>query len=175
MRKREEDQEKQFFISLYEKYARAMYRIAFSILKNESQSEDVVQDSFIKLMRYLEKMNGMEEIQCKVLISRITKNEAVNRYRKNQRESSFFDKGVDTAVTSDKLDKLPSIQSAEERQYIRQLIAQLDDKSKEIIQYRCFYELEYQEIASILEISEQAAAKRFERAKKLIKNMRGDE
>lgn len=159
-----------FLIELYEKYAHFVYGIAFSILKNKNQAEDVVQDSFIKLMPYLSKIENAKEYQIKSLISRIGKNDAVNKYRRNKRESRFIEMNVknDAAV-------IPGIKNAEEREFLKQILEKLDEKSREIIMYRCFYELDYKEIAAVLEISEQAAAKRFERAKKLIKNMKGVE
>ena len=38
--------------SMYELYEQGMYRIAYGILNNREQAEDVVQDSFEKLSLY---------------------------------------------------------------------------------------------------------------------------
>lgn len=175
MKKIQDSKSKEFFIDLYETYAKPVYAVAYSILKNKGQAEDVVQDTFVKVMPYLERLQNASEYQVKSFLSRTSRNEAINKYRKNQRESGFFAKGVDSEMKADKTVIFPGIQGVEEREFLKQIMEHLDVRSREIVLYRCFYELSYREIAEVLEITEAAAMKRFERAKRQIQNIEGVE
>lgn len=45
---------------IYERYSTIMYKEAYSILYDKSDSEDAVQQSFIKIMHSLDKINEDE-------------------------------------------------------------------------------------------------------------------
>jgi len=142
---------------LYDVYENKMYGIAYSILNNVEQSEDAVQDAFVKLIPHLSTINRIESLKTKRLVTYTIKNIAIDLYRRNRKETELFTKEV------------------EDRHMITQLLSNLPPKHREIIQYRCFYALSYKEISSLLNISEDTAAKRYERARKMVKEMIGDE
>lgn len=160
---------------LYDAYENKMYSIAYSILNNVEQSEDAVHDAFIKLIPHLSAIQKIESIKTKRLIVYTIKNIAIDLYRRNRKETQLFTKEVEEKVTSENQKGVPSVKTVEDRHMITQLLSKLPSKYREIIQYRCFYELSYKEISSSLNISEDVAAKRYERARKMVKEMMGDE
>jgi len=160
---------------LYDAYENKMYSIAYSILNNVEQSEDAVHDAFIKLIPHLSAIQKIESIKTKRLIVYTIKNIAIDLYRRNRKETQLFTKGVEEKMTSENQKGVPSVKTVEDRHMITQLLSKLPSKYREIIQYRCFYELSYREISSLLNISEDVAAKRYERARKIVKEMMGDE
>lgn len=160
---------------LYDAYENKMYSIAYSILNNVEQAEDAVHDAFIKLIPHLSTIQRIESIKTKRLVVYTIKNIAIDLYRRNRKETQLFTKGVEEKVTSENQNGVPSVKTVEDRHVITQLLSKLPSKYREIIQYRCFYELSYREIASLLNISEDVAAKRYERARKMVKEMMGDE
>jgi RNA polymerase sigma-70 factor (ECF subfamily) len=160
---------------LYDAYENKMYGIAYSILNNVEQAEDAVQDAIIKLIPHLSTIQRVESLKTKRLVVYTIKNIAIDLYRRNRKETQLFTKEVEEKVTSENQKEVPSVKSIEDRHMITQLLSKLPEKYREIIQYRCFYELSYREISSLLNISEDVAAKRYERARKMVKEMIGDE
>lgn len=70
---------------LYSEYHELVYHIAFSILKNRENAEDVMQKVFTKLMTIpKEKLPSKNEASW---LYSITKNEAINEIRKHKKET----------------------------------------------------------------------------------------
>lgn len=161
---------------LYDTYENKMYSIAYSILNNVEQAEDAVHDAFIKLIPHISTIHKVESLKTKRLVVYTIKNIAIDLYRRNRRETQLFTKEVEeTKGVNENQTGIPSVKTVEDRHMITQLLSKLPEKYREIIQYRCFYELSYKEISSLLNISEDVAAKRYERARKMVKEMIGDE
>ena len=165
---------------LYDAYEYKMYGIAYSILNNEGQAEDAVQDAFLKLIPHLGDINSVASVETKRLITYTIKNISIDIYRRNKKESELFTKGVDEPVISENQQGTAYVKTIEDREVVVQLLSSLPSKYREIIRYRCYYELSYKEISLLLDISEKAAAKRYERGRKLLKElmekeMMGDE
>jgi len=165
---------------LYAAYEYKMYGIAYSILNNEGQAEDAVQDAFLKLIPHLGDINSVASVETKRLITYTIKNISIDIYRRNRKESELFTKGVDEPVISEIQQGTAYVKTVEDREIVVQLLSSLPSKYREIIRYRCYYELSYKEISLLLNISEKAAAKRYERGRKLLKElmekeMMGDE
>ena len=76
------------FNELYEKYRKLVYAIAFSILKNKEDSDDLVQKVFIKLWK-IEKNKLPITSEASWLYS-LTKNETLN-FLKSQKEELDID------------------------------------------------------------------------------------
>ena len=65
---------------LYELYEQQLYWVAYSVLHQEQQAEDAVQDTFEKLVK---KINGIQEpasSEVKYLLLRMVKNTAIDKY-----------------------------------------------------------------------------------------------
>ncbi len=156
---------------LYNAYENKMYGIAYSILNNVGQAEDAVQDAFIKLIPHLGDIKRVSSVETKRLVTYTIKNIAIDIYRRNRKEVELFAKGVDETAISGNQYEINSVKTIEDRQVVVQLLSNLPSKYREIIRYRCYYELSYKEISLLLNINEKVAAKRCERARKLLKEM----
>lgn len=78
----ESDADRQVFAALYVQYHTKLESIAIRILKNQSDAEDAVQNTFIQVIRHFEKIN---QIPCEDLLFwliSIVKNEAYMILRK---------------------------------------------------------------------------------------------
>lgn len=168
------DNEKQLQLKeLYESYEQALYNIAYSILHNIEQAEDATHDTFIKIVPYLSNIKSKDSMETKRILVRIVKNVAIDKYRRNHKENQMFKVNQDKALYNNDSMEIVSVKSVEDRNVISQIMNQLDQVSREIIQLRCFYELSYKEIAAILEVSEEVAMKRFQRAKQKVQRLKG--
>lgn len=156
---------------LYKVYESKMYGIAYSILNNIEQAEDAVHDAFIRLNSHLDNIKRVNSLETKRLVTYTIKNIAIDKYRRNRKEVELFSKGVDEPVISKNPYETDSVSRVEDRELILKLLSELPSKHREIIRYRCYYELSYKEIGQLLGINEKVAAKRCERARKLLKEI----
>jgi RNA polymerase sigma-70 factor, ECF subfamily len=76
----------QIYTKIIEKYYTKAYQIAYSILRQKEDAEEVVQDSFVKIHKVLHDFRG--DSQFSTWMYRIITNYAKNRYRWNKRRGS---------------------------------------------------------------------------------------
>jgi RNA polymerase sigma-70 factor (ECF subfamily) len=70
------------FRTIMERYNRRLYRIARGVLRNDSEAEDVVQESYVSAFAHLDSFRG--ESSLATWLSRITINEALGRLRRER-------------------------------------------------------------------------------------------
>lgn len=75
------------FDVIYDQTNRLVYYVIYSILKNHHQSEDVMQDVYMKVCEKISSYTNSP----KAWISTIARNLAINQYNKNKKEVSDFD------------------------------------------------------------------------------------
>lgn len=128
---------------LYEKCNRLVYSIAFSILKNKEDSEDIVQIVFMKISQ-IDKNNLPTVNEASWLYS-LTKNETINYLRKKKQEIDIDeiyyiaeeDKEINKIIDNDSYNKI---------------IAKLDKQEQEIVSLKILSNLSFREISVILDI-----------------------
>ena len=129
------------FEQLYQKYSSLVYGIAFSILKNKEDSEDVVQNVFSKLYKMnKEKLPSDKETSWLYTLS---KNEAISLYRK-KKENLVLDNMYEIEENNNEIDE--SIDILE----FNRLISTLNEKEKQIISLKIISNLSFDEIAKLL-------------------------
>ncbi|MBW8351161.1 RNA polymerase sigma factor [Bacillus sp. IITD106] len=158
---------------LYELYEQKIYYVAFSVLNNIQQAEDTVQETFITLYQHLEKVRSMNTQELKRYILRITKNKAIDIYRKNKRHELFLEEyqrespeAVDENIEKWEQNVMSEVQ-------IDTLLTTLNDSYKQVFKYKVFYNLNYREISKLMGITEVNVRKQYERARKRILNIIG--
>lgn len=94
------------FEELYRRHAPLARRVAWSVLHNESDAEDVVADAFERLLRVLpaDRLHDRRAFRGYLLVA--TKNLALNAARLRQRHPSASDDGEDRAGLENPLDEV---------------------------------------------------------------------
>ena len=82
----EEDKIK--FEDIFNSYKKTMYYIANSILKDEHYSHDAVQNSFLKIIKHIDKIEDVKCNKTKGFIVTIVRNSSIDIYRKLQIEKN---------------------------------------------------------------------------------------
>lgn len=126
---------------LYKKYKNLVYNIAFSILKNKTDSEDIMQIVFTKIY-------GMEKPKLPTKneacwIYSLTKNEAISLLRKKE-ECFDIEEMYEIKDSNNEIDKILDKDS------YNRLIMRLDDKEKQIISLKTISGLSFDEIGKLL-------------------------
>lgn len=129
------------FQKIYTQYNKLIYGIAFGILKNKEDAEDIVQIFFSKL--YTIEKDKLPKEKIASWIYTVTKNEAISLLRKKK---EHFD--IDTIYEIE--DKDNEINNLIDKEEFNKLISKLDDKEKEIISLKILANLSFEEIAKLL-------------------------
>ena len=129
------------FEKLYNGYKQLVYGIAFSILKNKQDSEDVVQSVFTKI--YQIDRNKLPTNQESSWLYTTTKNQAISLLRK---KSNNVD--LDTIYEIEDSDN--EINKIIDQDSYNRLISKLNDKEKEIISLKILANLSFEEISKLV-------------------------
>jgi RNA polymerase sigma-70 factor (ECF subfamily) len=162
------------FAALMRRNNRRLYRLARSILKNESEAEEVVQESYVRAFTHLDGFKG--EASLATWLARIVANEALGRLRRRRPSVEIGDvadslaAGPDTGVFSF---AGPSPEHAAAREEIRRLIEHAVDalppSFRTVFILRAVEQMSIEETASCLGIPKDTVKTRFHRANRLLR------
>lgn len=80
------------FKKVYDQYKNLVYYQAYCILNNKEDAEDVTQNTFVKFMKNIDVIDNDSNI--KQLLSSISKNEAIDLYRRKANRKEIFDENI---------------------------------------------------------------------------------
>lgn len=129
------------FNEFYTKYHLLIYRIAFSILKNKEDSEDIEQKVLLKIWQ-MEKEKLPTSNEASWLYT-LTKNEALNHLRSHKKEIDIDD----IYYIADEKQELDDII---DKDSYNKMIAKLNQQEQEIVSLKILSKLSFKEIAQIL-------------------------
>ena len=133
--------DKEALKEIYNKCNKIVYGIAFSILKNRDNSEDIVQIVFMKIMNMSKDLLPIKNEMS--WIYSLTKNETLNYIRKqkdlvNIGEAYFL------------LEEDKEIEKIIEKDSYNNLIKKLPEKDREIISLKILSNMSFREISNLL-------------------------
>ncbi len=152
---------------IYEKYHKSVYLYALSLTKNQTDAEDLLQETFVKAFLSYENTGSLKSWLVKVL-----KNEFYNLYRKRKKE--LLDNGelLCTHSSSDE-DLLAGMIDQEERKTLFLAITDLPVQMKEILIESIYFQLSDAEIAETHGLTKENVRQiRCRAKKKLISSMK---
>lgn len=152
------------FEDIYNRYKKMMFWIANQILKDERDIDEVVQDSFIKIIRNLDKIEKINSKKTKSFISIIVKNTAIDAYRKSLSNRVEVELEDNLIFPSDELEEVEK----EGLNDIEIAIMKLPEIYKEVFLLKYSHELENYEIAKLLDIKESTVRVRLVRGKEKL-------
>lgn len=157
------------FDQLVERYQQKLYYVVIRILLNHEDANDVVQDSFLKAYRNLERFD--EKYRFYTWIHRIAVNTAINlvQHRKH-RESSLEKHKEDTGFDpADKSNHEDDFEFNEVKIQVKTALKCLSPDMRAVFILRVYEDLSYSEIAETLDISIGTVMSRLNRARKNLK------
>lgn len=129
------------FEQLYNKCNKLVYGVAFSMVKNKQDAEDIVQIVFTKIYS-IDKSKLPSKNEASWIYS-MTKNETINFLKKKNNNINLDD-------IYEIEDKNDNINKTIDKESYNKLISGLNDKEKEIISLKVLADLSFDEIAEIL-------------------------
>jgi RNA polymerase sigma-70 factor, ECF subfamily len=158
-------------------HAAAALQLARTLVRNEADAQDVLQDSFLRAFRYFRTFSG--ESPRAWLLS-IVRNVGYTLWRKRSREPWLEDAAEPGVNEDQEIDDAPSPEArllhACDADLVRHGLARLPVAYREVLVLREMEDCSYREIASILEVPIGTVMSRLSRARaQLVRELVGVE
>jgi RNA polymerase sigma factor (sigma-70 family) len=133
------------FTEVYNAYVKDVYRYAYSRLNNQTESEDITSETFLKALEKLETFQIQDGKSIKCWLFTIARNLIFDKYRKketvefNDEITAYSDENIlEKAVNRDMISR------------VEHFIKQFNPPVPEIIQLRIWEELSFDEISIVM-------------------------
>jgi len=165
------------FRLLMRRYNQTLYRTARSILKDDAESEDAVQEAYLLAYQAMAKFRG--DARLSTWLVRIVVNEAIGRLRKRKRHAGVIQLDATTDPFEENAEMNMSELSPEQperaamraqsRRLLEAKIDELPDAFRTVFVLRAIEEMTVEEAAACLGIPEATVRTRYFRAKSLLR------
>lgn len=166
------------FAQIMRRYNRLLFRTARSILKSDDDTQDALQEAYLRAWRALATFRA--EARLSTWLVRIVANEALGRLRRNGAQAARI---VPLSASVDADDETPemqmqanpndqpepSVMRAQIRQQIEARIDTLPDAFRTVFMLRGVEEMSVEEVALVLGIPEATVRTRFFRARSMLR------
>lgn len=164
------------FREIMERHNRRLYRVARSILRNDSEAEDVVQETYVSAFTHLDGFRGDSSLAT--WLSRIAMNEALGRLRR-ERPAVELD-AFELQRTKAQIIQFPQTGASDDpertmaQREILQLVERAADNLPEIFRIvfvtRVIEGMSVEETAELLSLQPETVKTRLHRARRLVRD-----
>ncbi|HTR25081.1 MAG TPA: RNA polymerase sigma factor [Terriglobales bacterium] len=148
-------------------HARPVYRIAYSVLRNAAEAEDVVQEVFLRALRYGKKLAGVND--RKAWLAQIAWRVAAEQRQRGARDANRGELPVEETLPSADPSAEHVLLERERGEVLQQVIAALPEQLRDSLALSAMEELSPREIGAMLGISEAAVRARAFRARQILR------
>lgn len=149
---------------LFDRYHVRIYNFFLKMNRDKMVSEDLTQEVFIKIIKY---KSSYKNGNFAAWIYTIARNIFSSHYQKIKKERSNL-------IDDDKLDAnetLVTESNQEELDHLQRALLQLSNSDRELIVMHRFQEIKYEQIAQIIDSTENAVKVKVHRALKKLKDI----
>jgi RNA polymerase sigma-70 factor, ECF subfamily len=165
------------FRTIMQRNNRRLYRLARSVIRNDSEAEDVVQEAYVRAFANLAKFRGDSSLAT--WLSRIVLNEALGRLRGRRPSVDLTDiesrpqsqaEIIPFPNSSPQLDPERTMDQREIQLLLERAIDELPEAFRTVLIARVIEEMSVQETADLLGIRPETVKTRLHRARSLLKD-----
>lgn len=141
---------------LINRHKQKIYGFIFSKVKNRDVTEDLFQDTFIRVIKTLKQGKYNEEGKFLPWVMRIAHNLIIDHFRKSKRMPKFnrtdsFD--IFDVISDGNLDVESKMIREQIDSKVKSLIKDLPNDQREVLIFRLYHELSFKEIAEKTDVS----------------------
>ena len=160
--------------ALVHEYSSTLYRVAFSISRNAAEAEDMVQETFLRVLRHRDRLPEIRD--ARVWLIRIVWNLVLDRKRRQKTRPENEDiADLVRVLPAQELRADQAVISAQRHAHVLALIDRLPRKEREALLLCALDELSNGEIAAVLGITESSVRSRLFRARRELATMMASE
>jgi len=154
--------------SLATQHSALLFRVAFSVLRHSNDAEDVVQETFLRVLKNQRKLVSIEN--PRIWLVRIAWNLAIDRKRRIQ-ATPLHEEATEILSNRPNHDVSAEItlEAAQDCARILRMIDKLPRKEQEVLRLSALEELETPEIAAILKTTESSVRSCLFRARQRLR------
>lgn len=163
------------FESIMRRHNRLLFRTARSILKNDAEAEDALQEAYLRAWRALATYRA--DAKLSTWLARIVINEALGRLRRSSAQVIPLDAAMESAdpdmqeSMQDDPDQRPehAAMRAQVRRLMEARIDRLPEAFRTVFMLRAVQELSVEEVSTALQLPEATVRTRYFRARGLLR------
>ena len=161
--------------TIVRRYNQRLFRLARSVVRDDSEAEDVVQEAYIHAFRHLAEFR--REARLSTWLSRIVLNEALGRVRRKRPtiEISMIDEtGMTGQVVpfpnaSAGIDPERGLAQRQVQTMLEQAVDDLPDEFRVVLMARVIEEMSIEETAELFALKPETVKTRLHRARRLLR------
>jgi RNA polymerase sigma-70 factor, ECF subfamily len=150
---------------LLDRYERLVLSVAFRIVRNHAEAEDVAQEIFLELCRTVARFDASKG-STKMWIVRTAYRRSLNRRRYlNLRDAHLLDDGEELLKSQAAMDFLiaPKLTAYESQRLVRQIMGRLGAGQRKVLELVLFEGLNFREVAEKTGVSLESVRHRYYR------------
>ncbi|HYH28165.1 MAG TPA: sigma-70 family RNA polymerase sigma factor [Actinomycetota bacterium] len=155
------------FEELVERTRRQVYTLAYRLVRDHHEAEDVAQDAYLRVYRGL--AGFREDARFETWLYRIVTNAAFTHLKRRGRFGAVMSEGQETALEVVEQGAGP-VEQTVDRDVVKRALEGLPESLRTVVVLRDVYGLSLREIGQEIGISEGAAKVRLHRARKKMKD-----
>jgi RNA polymerase sigma-70 factor (ECF subfamily) len=169
------------FDILIERHSNKLYQIAYGMLSNQQDAEEVMQDAFVRAFKALDRFRG--DASFSTWMHRIVSNLAKNKYHWNRRRGSQLnislyqpkrghddtDEEHEILIPDSSMSPGVMLEGAELEQEVMAEFNQLPEKLKQAMLLRHVSEFSYEKIAEVLQCKVGTVKSRIARGREIMR------
>jgi RNA polymerase sigma-70 factor (ECF subfamily) len=160
--------DQQAFAEIVRAHQTAVYNLAYRMLNDRGEAEDAAQETFLRAYSSIERYDTERPFRTWLLS--ITSNHCIDRLRKRRLTWLSLDEPLPAhpALSSDEAEPEEAAIQREREAMIQGMLAELSPEYRAAVVLRYWYDLSYDEIATMLETTESAIKSRLFRARQVL-------
>ena len=173
----ESEADQNFIVNLHVEYYGLMYKKAYEYVKNKYDAEDIVQQSYIKLIEQISTLKTLKRHTLAAYIVNTVRNISLNFIKTRNRDNNkriynddYDDKNIIDSIEDEETPEKIFLADYDNEE-IYNAINELNPKYKEILEYKYFENMSDKEIAQIMNITPDNVRKCLQRARAALKKI----
>ncbi len=142
--------------------SRQIYAVAYAVLQDFSLADDVVQETYVKIIE--KAFSYQKGTNARAWVLSIARNISIDYYRKRRFEYPEQDELADAGLRFDESTVLASME-------VKKALDALSDEERQIVTLKLYAGLKHREIAPLLGITVDACKKKYQRASEKLREM----
>jgi len=122
-----------------------MYRVAYRVVKNEGEAQDVVQDTLVKVWKIREKLDNIENVDAYCMM--ITRNIGIDKIRSRKMDTTDISEQYDLQSSAPDPERLSIVR--DELRIVKAIIQKLPENHRSVLELRDIEGHSYKEISEI--------------------------
>jgi len=156
---------------IYNKYISDIYRYSYFKTRNKEKAEDITSETFL---RFFEKTEAVDILNYKSYLLGITRNIMFEGFKQSVKETDLDTDKFDNDIAEETIDIDKKVLDDETIKLIKKNLDKINDLTREIIVLKIWEELQFNEIAVIINAKVSAVKLRYYRGIEELKLLVGE-